>query len=814
MRTRAAASLCVSMGGGGGLHILSRNSALPILQIPKHPQEKSSHDVALLWTLTWRSLTPSQQAEAPEAPTAVIKRRKQQGIEVHRLHQEPEKIRHYTVVTEDHRCLTGKLDGKKHRKEKKNTERTGAVVGVVIREQSCILYEHRHSSQDKCDEELNFLLASVPSRPVMTSGFWSQTSLTASPPATLTSGMSSSTLQAMWYGGKCLDQPPLVQLRLTEPEVKGQDIKRGRRWQDKLFGLFPQLLHEASRQLHPRMADNLFGKVERREEPGQRRWMSGVPYPSQRNQDLREEQKPWSEVKLNVEGSWRPSVLFSLQGASSGLGDGVTVVDAVHFLFCDYVKNSIVRSVAGLASHLLPWEWVYTGLAQEVAEVQLPVEEAEYLKDSALPLCSVRVLSSSLWASVTSSCACDFSICSSDLCSRTLRSKLGLFGLELFLKACFILALWFSCSSRFDVASESFAAMVACCRLSSNLWLSSRNRFSFSSTVILVSSSWPRSCFSEALRAASSASSPVLCSAISFFNSSFLFSVSSILLTCSLTLPSSSTRLVVSLSRSVVRLWFLASSCCSVLQLEVNSASFLFSCSLRAVTSASKDSFKPPAFFCISSLSRCALLFTSSTSFSFSSRDLWRSCSCLCRLFASFSLTVKAPCSSLRALHCSSTLASNLAFSLDADLTNASSFVSPCFTAASLTLSSSSSLSACLFFFSASATASIFPLSASFNLSSKSLLALLIQNPIQLGQELYVLPLSSCQLFLKQLYFSLPGYFPSPKSFHLSGQGIFSSLQSFNISLQALLLLLGSKGGIQLPLELHNYAPELSSLLG
>lgn len=45
-------------------------------------------------------------------------------------------------------------------------------------------------------------------------------------PATLTSGMSSSTLQAMWYGGKGLDQPPLVQLRLTEPEVKGEEVEK------------------------------------------------------------------------------------------------------------------------------------------------------------------------------------------------------------------------------------------------------------------------------------------------------------------------------------------------------------------------------------------------------------------------------------------------------------------------------------------------------------------------------------------------------------------------------------------------------------
>lgn len=39
-------------------------------------------------------------------------------------------------------------------------------------------------------------------------------------PFGLTSGVSSSTLQAMWYGGDGLDQPALVQLRLTEPEVK------------------------------------------------------------------------------------------------------------------------------------------------------------------------------------------------------------------------------------------------------------------------------------------------------------------------------------------------------------------------------------------------------------------------------------------------------------------------------------------------------------------------------------------------------------------------------------------------------------------
>lgn len=62
-----------------------------------------------------RFLTPSQKAETPEASTAVIEGRKQEGIEVERLHQEPEKISHYTIVTEDHRGLTGKLD--KNRKD-------------------------------------------------------------------------------------------------------------------------------------------------------------------------------------------------------------------------------------------------------------------------------------------------------------------------------------------------------------------------------------------------------------------------------------------------------------------------------------------------------------------------------------------------------------------------------------------------------------------------------------------------------------------------------------------------------------------------
>lgn len=70
-------------------------------------------------------LTPSQQTEAPETSTAMIEGGEQQGIEVERLHQEPEKIGHYTVVTEDHRGFTGKLDRilKKNRRGKKDGKR-------------------------------------------------------------------------------------------------------------------------------------------------------------------------------------------------------------------------------------------------------------------------------------------------------------------------------------------------------------------------------------------------------------------------------------------------------------------------------------------------------------------------------------------------------------------------------------------------------------------------------------------------------------------------------------------------------------------
>lgn len=58
-------------------------------------------------------LTPSQQAEAPHTATAMVKGGEQQGIEVERLHQEPEEIGHYAVMTENYRRLTGKLNRKK-----------------------------------------------------------------------------------------------------------------------------------------------------------------------------------------------------------------------------------------------------------------------------------------------------------------------------------------------------------------------------------------------------------------------------------------------------------------------------------------------------------------------------------------------------------------------------------------------------------------------------------------------------------------------------------------------------------------------------
>lgn len=54
---------------------------------------------------------------------------------------------------------------------------------------------------------------------------------------------------------------------------------------------------------------------------------------------------------LHIHCSQRPSLLFSVQGASCGLRVGVTVVDAIHFLFCDYIKGAIVRLVTGV------WNW-------------------------------------------------------------------------------------------------------------------------------------------------------------------------------------------------------------------------------------------------------------------------------------------------------------------------------------------------------------------------------------------------------------------------------------------------------------------------
>lgn len=66
-------------------------------------------------------LTPAQQAKAPKAAAAVVEGGKQQRVEIQRLHQEPEEISHHTVVTEDHRSLTGSLRGKRWREgERKN----------------------------------------------------------------------------------------------------------------------------------------------------------------------------------------------------------------------------------------------------------------------------------------------------------------------------------------------------------------------------------------------------------------------------------------------------------------------------------------------------------------------------------------------------------------------------------------------------------------------------------------------------------------------------------------------------------------------
>lgn len=64
-----------------------------------------------------RILTPSQQTEAPETSTRVAEGRQKKGVEIEGFHQEPEEVGHHTVVTEDHRGLTGKLPSRHRRKQ-------------------------------------------------------------------------------------------------------------------------------------------------------------------------------------------------------------------------------------------------------------------------------------------------------------------------------------------------------------------------------------------------------------------------------------------------------------------------------------------------------------------------------------------------------------------------------------------------------------------------------------------------------------------------------------------------------------------------
>lgn len=66
------------------------------------------------------ALTPAQQREAPEAAAGATESRQQQGVEVHRLHQQPGEIAHHAVMTEHDRRLTGCLHVKKEKKKKKD----------------------------------------------------------------------------------------------------------------------------------------------------------------------------------------------------------------------------------------------------------------------------------------------------------------------------------------------------------------------------------------------------------------------------------------------------------------------------------------------------------------------------------------------------------------------------------------------------------------------------------------------------------------------------------------------------------------------
>lgn len=83
-------------------------------------------------------LTPTQQPKAPKAPTTVIEGREQQRVEVERLHQEPKKIGHDTVVTEDDSSFAGKLDRGDRQEEQE---------GQRVNQPEVLVLGKRHSAQ-------------------------------------------------------------------------------------------------------------------------------------------------------------------------------------------------------------------------------------------------------------------------------------------------------------------------------------------------------------------------------------------------------------------------------------------------------------------------------------------------------------------------------------------------------------------------------------------------------------------------------------------------------------------------------------------
>lgn len=104
-------------------------------------------------------LTPSQQTEAPETLTCVAEGRQKKGVEIEGFHQEPEEVGHHTVVTEDHRGLTGKLP-------RRNRQKQAGAYGIFsVKGRRCVTTRGQNSPVVSLTvERVQWLVSSLENR--------------------------------------------------------------------------------------------------------------------------------------------------------------------------------------------------------------------------------------------------------------------------------------------------------------------------------------------------------------------------------------------------------------------------------------------------------------------------------------------------------------------------------------------------------------------------------------------------------------------------------------------------------------------------